>query len=63
VLLQSIDYDEYIYPNNQRMFEALKLTLVDPLSDKPIVFEKGTDDLSDLGGVVEVRVGPPTFPH
>src|SRR5215813_11996567 len=63
VLLQSIDYDEYVYPNDQRMFEALKLTMIDPLDDKPVVFEKGTDAMSDLGGVFEVRVGPPTFLH
>ncbi len=57
-VLKAIEYDEYIYPNGQRMFEARKLTLVDPLSKTPIVFDKTKDDLADLGGVFEVKVGP-----
>lgn len=57
-VLKSIEYDEYIYPNNQRMFEARKLTLIDPLSKDPIVFEKLKDDMDDLGGILEVKVGP-----
>ena len=57
-VLQSVEYDEYIYPNNQRMYEARKLTLIDPLSKDPVVFDKTKDDLSDLGGVLAVKVGP-----
>lgn len=57
-VLQAIEYDEYIYPNNQRMFEARKLILVDPLSKDPVVFEKTKDDIADIGGVLEVKVGP-----
>jgi hypothetical protein len=58
LVLQSIEYDEYIYPNNQRMYEARKLTLLDPFGGKPIVFAKLTDDSTDITGVLEVRVGP-----
>lgn len=58
VLLQALDYDEYVYPNSQKMYEATKLTLVDPLSGKTIVFEKGTDNMSDLGGVFELQITP-----
>jgi hypothetical protein len=58
VVLQSVEYDEYIYPNNQRMYEARKLTFLDPMQEKPIVVDKSTDQLSDLGGVIEVRAGP-----
>jgi hypothetical protein len=58
LVLQSLDYDEYIYPNNQRMFEIVKMTLLDPFGGKPVVFDKATDDTSQIGGVFEVRVGP-----
>ncbi len=57
-VLQSLEYDEYIYPNNQRMYEARKLTLIDPLAKDPVVFDKLKDNLSDLGGVFGVKVGP-----
>jgi len=58
-VLQGLEYDEYIYPNNQRMFEARKLILLDPLGGKdPVVFEKLKDDAEDLGGVLAVKVGP-----
>jgi hypothetical protein len=57
-LLKAVEYDEYIYPNAQRMLEARKLTLVDLASGKPAVFEKLKDDMSDIGGVLEVKVGP-----
>jgi hypothetical protein len=57
-LLKAIEYDEYVYPNGQRMFEARKLTLVDPVSKEPVVFEKLKDDMADIGGMLEVKVGP-----
>jgi hypothetical protein len=57
-LLKAIEYDEYIYPNAQRMFEARKLTLVDPLSKEAVVFEKLKDDMDEIGGMLEVQVGP-----
>lgn len=57
-VLKAIEYDEYVYPNGQRTFEARKLTLIDPLAKAPIVFDKTKDDMADLGGVFEVKVGP-----
>ena len=57
-LLQAIEYDEYIYPNGQRMFEARKLTLLDPLAKAPVIFEKTKDDIADIGGMFEITVGP-----
>jgi hypothetical protein len=58
MLLQSLEYDQYIYPNDQRMYEARKLTFVDPVSGNSEVFEKLNNDASELGGVFEVRVLP-----
>ena len=57
-LLKAIEYDEYIFPNGQRMFEARKLTMLDPLGKDPVVFEKTKDNMDDLGGMLEVKVGP-----
>ena len=57
-VLKAIEYDEYVYPNGQRTFEARKLTLVDPLEKAPIVFDKTKDDIADIGGMFEVKVGP-----
>jgi hypothetical protein len=58
LILQALEYDEYIYPNDQRMFEARKLTMIDAVAKKPIIFEKGKDNIDDLGGVLEIKVGP-----
>ena len=58
LVLQSVLYDEYIYPNNQRMFEVVKLTLLDPLGGPPVIFDKATDDPALVEGIFEVRVGP-----
>jgi hypothetical protein len=58
LVLQAVEYDEYIYPNNQRMYEARKLTMIDPVSRQPVVFEKLKDNADRLGGVLEVKVGP-----
>lgn len=58
LVLQSLLYDEYIYPNNQRMFEVVKMTLLDPLGNDPVIFDKATDDADRVEGIFEVRVGP-----
>ena len=58
LVLQSILYDEYIYPNNQRMFEVVKMTLLDPLGGAPVIYDKTTDDPNRVEGAFEVRVGP-----
>jgi hypothetical protein len=57
-VLKGIEYNEYIYPNGQRMLEATKLTLIDPLAKAPVVFDRMKDDIADLGGVFEVKVEP-----
>lgn len=59
VILTGMEYDEYIYPNNQRMFEARKLWFLDPLGGKPDTFDKATDDPAEITGIFEVRAGPP----
>lgn len=56
--LKAIEYDEYVYPNDQRMYEARKLMLLDPESGKLVTFDKEKDNALDLGGTLEVRVGP-----
>jgi hypothetical protein len=58
MVLRSLEYDEYIYPNDQRMFEARTLTLIDPITGQSEVFEKTKDDMGELGGLLEVRVFP-----
>lgn len=58
LVLQAVEYDEYIFPNSQRMFEARKLTFVDPLSDKPVVFDKLVDDTAEIGGTLAILVTP-----
>jgi hypothetical protein len=59
--VQAIEYDEYIYPNNQRMYEVLKLTMVDPVTGKTELFDKAKDSPSEIGGALEVRVSPLPF--
>ncbi len=56
--LKAVEYDEYVYPNDQRMYEARKLMLLDPESGKQVVFDKDKDNALDLEGTLEVRVGP-----
>ncbi len=58
LVLKSMDYDEYIYPNNQRMFVILKMTMADPLGGEPVIFDAATDDATQIQGAFEVRVGP-----
>lgn len=58
MLLKALEYDEYIYTNGQRMFEARKLTMIDPLAKDPVVFEKTKGNMDDFGGMFEVNVGP-----
>jgi hypothetical protein len=58
LVLQGITFDEYIYPNNQRMFEARQLTLVDPIALETVIFDKEKNDPAEITGTFEVRVGP-----
>ncbi|HXZ80613.1 MAG TPA: hypothetical protein VEG30_11825 [Terriglobales bacterium] len=59
-LVEGITYDEYLYPNGQRMLEAREIRLVDPYDKKPASFVKGQDDASEISGTLEVIVGPIT---
>ena len=73
-LLHGAVYDEYIYPNGQRMFQLTELKMTDLLapstrtkparvSDPPppqreVSFTNGTDDPADLTAIVQVTVTP-----
>ena len=61
-LLYGAVFDEYIYPNGQRMFEVRELKLLDPLAagkQRQVSFVNGSDDPSQLGGALLVTA---TFP-
>ena len=58
-VVTAVTYDEYIYPNNQRMFEIREIGLVDPLEPAPkraLSFTKGTDDVNDITGCLQIVV-------
>ena len=58
-VLCGVVYDEYIYPNNQRLFEIRELKLVDPLAaakDQHVSFLMERDDVNDIGGYFTVEV-------
>lgn len=59
-LVRGVTYDEYIYPNGQRMFQILQLKLLDPLGgkDSELSFVNGRDDPGEIGGVLSVTVVP-----
>ncbi|HMK28633.1 MAG TPA: hypothetical protein VK473_03045 [Terriglobales bacterium] len=59
-LLLGIVYDEYFYVNGQRLLEAREIKLVDPYDRKPASLVKGQDDPGEIGGTLEVIVGPIT---
>jgi hypothetical protein len=58
-LLLGVTYDEYVYPNGQRMFEIREMRLRDPYlsaAAQPVTFVKGRDDAAEIGGIVQVKV-------
>ena len=62
-ILRGATYDEYIYPNNQRMYELHELKLLDPLvkgKERYVSFVNGTDDPADITAVVLVTATPST---
>jgi hypothetical protein len=62
-VLKAATYDEYIYPNAQRMFQIREMKLVDPLlrgPDAETTFVNGRDDPAEITGVVSIRVEPIT---
>lgn len=46
-------YDEWIGPNGARLWEVRELTLLDPVAQNTVTFQKGRDDVSDLGGAMD----------
>jgi thiol-disulfide isomerase/thioredoxin len=59
LVVRAVVYDEYIYPNDQRMFQIKEIKLVDPLltgKERERSFVNGRDDLAEIGGVFEVVV-------
>ncbi len=65
MVVRAVTYDEYIYPNGQRMFQIKQMVLVDPLltgKNREVSFENGRDDPADIAGAFLVDVVPETRP-
>ena len=61
LVVRAVVYDEYIYPNNQRMFQIKEIRLVDPLltgKQREVSFVNGRDDPAEIGGMFHVVVIP-----
>jgi hypothetical protein len=61
LVVRAATYDEYIYPNGQRMFQIKEMKLVDPLltgKQREFSFVNGRDDPAEIGGVFHVVVVP-----
>ena len=59
LVVRAVKYDEYVYPNGQRMFEITEMRLVDALltgAERELTFVNGRDDPADIGGVFHVVV-------
>ncbi|MGI9103236.1 MAG: hypothetical protein ACR2IF_12435 [Terriglobales bacterium] len=59
--VRAVVYDEYIYPNGQRMFQIREMKMVDPLlpgKDGELGFVTGRDDASQITGIYRVVVEP-----
>jgi hypothetical protein len=62
-VLRGATYDEYIYPNNQRMYQLKEFRMVDPLAkgkERSVSFVNGTDDPSEIAAFVTVTATPVT---
>lgn len=58
-VLRGAIYDEYIYPNGQRMYQVRELKLLDPLAppkQREVSFVNGIDDPADIAALVFVTV-------
>ena len=49
-------YDEWIGPNGARLWEVKELTLFDPVAQTTVTFQKGRDDVADLGGAMDYQL-------
>ncbi len=59
LVVRAVTYDEYIYPNGQRMFQIKEMKLVDPLltgKEREASFVNGRDNPSEISGVFRVVV-------
>jgi hypothetical protein len=59
LVVRAVTYDEYIYPNGQRMFQIKEMKLVDPLltgKEREVSFVNGRDNPADIAGVFHVVV-------
>jgi hypothetical protein len=63
LLVTGMVYDEYGYPNGQRMYEVRDIEMLDLLypdgdERRTRSFVKGTDNLDEIGGILEVISEP-----
>ena len=63
LLVTGMIYDEYGYPNGQRMYEVRQIDMLDllyPEGDERRTrsFVKGTDNMDEIGGALEVVASP-----
>lgn len=57
-VLEGATYDEFIYPNGQRMYLIRELKMIDvlaPATEREVSFVNGTDDASMISAIVFVR--------
>jgi hypothetical protein len=62
-LVDGLLYDEYIGPNNARIFMVREIKLLDPLvaqddARRQVTFVRGRDNLADVDGTMMVRATP-----
>ena len=60
-VLRGAVYDEYLFPNGQRMYQIKELKLLDPLAppkQREVSFVNGTDDPADITALVIVIATP-----
>ncbi len=60
-VLYGVTYDEYLYPNGQRMYLIRELKLLDPLdrgAGRRVSFINGKDNPAEIVGIFEVTAEP-----
>jgi hypothetical protein len=58
-VLQSVLYDEWVYPTGDRRLQVRELRLLDPAAgagEKPVVFNADSDDSSAISGILSINV-------
>jgi hypothetical protein len=51
-------FDEWIGPQGARLWEIHELTLLDPITQTTVTFQKGRDDVNDLNGAMQFVLFP-----